>query len=147
VINQVSIAAKEGTAQVAEDAASISWHGVKSTQRHDLIHSSGDAWSASIAKTFLSRVNRAAVVITPLKFDALHSVDAWEAAHMLDVGDRVAVHRSRNGQVLDLTSSVDEIRHDISPFSWFVTITLAPGTQRTKYARWGTARWGIDTWG
>jgi len=146
VTNTVSIAAKGGTAQVAQDLESVSWNGVKTTQRHDLIHAAGDARSSSIAQTMLTRVTRESVVVTPLKFDALHSVEAWNAAHSLDVGDRVAVHRSRGGHRLDITAGIDEIRHDVTPYSWFTTITLSPGTQRSSYSRWSSARWGQDDW-
>jgi len=133
IVNHVSIAAKGGTAQVAEDTESVSWYGVKSTQRHDLVHNGGDTASAQIADVFLSRVTRQSVVITPLKFDALHSVEAWHAAHDLDVGDRVAVHRSRGGHRLDITAGIDSISHDITPASWYVTVSLSPGVQRPAY--------------
>lgn len=146
VINWVAIAAAGGTQEVASNQTSISFYGRRTTQRNDLIHAEGQAWSRQIAEVFLSRVTRQSVVISPLVFDALRSDAAWAAAHTLDVGDRVAVHRSADGNRLDVEASIDQIRHDITPVSWITTINLAPGTQRTAYTRWGTARWGIDKW-
>ena len=146
VINWVGIAAKGGTQEVASNGTSISMYGPRTTQRNDLIHAEGQAWSQSVAQTFLSRVNRQSVIISPLKFDALRDGPAWNAAHFLDVGDRVAVHRAADGYRLDVTASIDEIRHEINPRGWTVTIQLAPGTQRTAYTRWGIAHWGVDRW-
>lgn len=146
VVNWVAIAATGGTQEVAEDQASISLYGRRTTHRNDLIHAEGQTWSKTVADTFLSRVNRQAVIVTPLVFDALGSPAAWSAAHTLDVGDRVAVHRSADGHRLDITASIDQISHDITPTGWVVKIQLSPGTQRTAYSRWGTARWGIDKW-
>ena len=146
VINWIGIAAAGGTQEVVTDSTSIAWYGRRSTHRNDLIHAEGQSWSRHIAETFLSRVNRQSVVITPLVFNALQDLDSWEAAHSLDVVDRVAVHRSAGGDRLDITASIDQIQHQITPYSWSTTITLAPGTQRTAYSRWGVARWGQDSW-
>ena len=147
VINWVGIAAKDGTQEQAVDDFSYSFYGPKTTHRNDLIHAEGQTFSKEIAETFLSRVTRQSVVISPLVFDVLHSDVAWEAAHFLDIGDRVQVHRSADGNQLDVTAEIDFISHNIQPTSWTCTIQLAPGTQRTAYARWGTARWGLDTCG
>ena len=146
VINWVGIAAAGGTQQVATDGASVSFYGRRTTHRNDLIHAEGDGFSQHIADTFLSRVTRNAVVVSPLVFNALASEEAWAAAHSLDVGDRVAVHRSAAGERLDITAAIDQITHKITPYAWETTVQLAPGTQRTAYTRWGTARWGVDHW-
>ena len=146
VINWVGIAAAGGTQQVATDEASISYYGRRSTHRNDLVHAEGDGFSAEIAHTFLTRVTRNAVVVSPLVFDALASPEAWAAAHSLDVGDRVAVHRAAAGERLDITAAIDQISHRITPYAWETTVKLAPGTQRTAYPRWGSARWGVDHW-
>ena len=146
VINWVGIAAAGGSEQVATDSASVSFYGRRTTHRHDLVHAEGDAFSASIASTFLTRVTRNAVVVSPLVFDALASPEAWAAAHTLDVADRVAVHRSAAGERLDITAAIDQITHRITPYAWECTVKLAPGTQRTAYTRWGTGRWGVDKW-
>ena len=146
VINWIGIAAAGGTQEVVTDDTSIAWYGRRSTHRNDLIHNEGQSWSRHIAETFLSRVDRQSVVITPLVFNALQDLDSWEAAHSLDVVDRVAVHRSAGGDRLDITASIDQIQHQITPYSWQTTIQLAPGTQRTAYTRWGTAQWGVDAW-
>ena len=147
VVNWIGIAAKGGNQKFAVNEWSKSFYGVKSTHRNDLIHAEGDSWSQWIADQFLSRVNRTAVVVTPLVFDALRDAASWDAAHYLDIGDRVAVHRQIDGHHLDVTSTIDEIRHDITPTTWRVQIKLAPGTQRRSYPRWGRARWGRDKWG
>lgn len=146
VTNWVGIAATGGTQQIATDQQSISFYGRRSTKRTDLIHAEGDTFSAQIATTFLSRLTRNSVVVSPLTFNALGSATAWAAAHFLDVGDRVAVHRSAAGDRLDVTASIDQITHRITPTAWEVTVKLAPGTQRTAYSRWGTAKWGVDKW-
>jgi hypothetical protein len=146
VINWVGIAAAGGTQQVATDGASMSYYGRRATHRNDLVHAEGDTFSATIASTFLTRVTRNAVVVSPLTFDALASPAAWNAAHTLDVADRVAVHRSAAGERLDITAAIDQITHRITPSAWETTVKLAPGTQRTAYSRWGTAKWGVDHW-
>jgi hypothetical protein len=146
VINWIGIAAAGGTQQVATDAESVSWYGRRTTHRNDLIHAEGDAFSAQVAQTFLTRVTRSSVVVSPLVFNALATPEAWDAAHFLDIGDRVAVHRSASGERLDITASIDQITHQITPTSWQTTVQLAPGTQRTAYTRWGTAHWGHDNW-
>ena len=146
VTNWVAIAAKGGTEEISSDSASISWYGKRTTHRNDLIHADGQTWSKKIADIFLSRVTRQSVVISPLIFNALESAEAWDAAHFLEVGDRVAVHRSADGYRLDVNASIDQIKHDITPTGWQTTIQLAPGTQRTAYTRWGRAHWGIDKW-
>ena len=146
VINWVGIAAAGGTQQVASDSTSVSFYGRRSTHRNDLVHAEGDAFSATIAATFLTRVTRNAVVVSPLVFNPLASDAAWHAAHTLDVGDRVAVHRSAAGDRLDITAAIDQISHRITPYAWETTVKLAPGTQRTAYPRWGSAKWGVDHW-
>ena len=94
-------------------------------------------------------MNRQAVVISAAGVRRPpHPGGVEAAAHFLDIADRVRVHRSAGTRaMLDITASIDQIRHEITPTSWQVTIHLAPGTQRTYYARWGTARWGVDKWG
>jgi hypothetical protein len=146
VINTISVAAKDGTAQVATDSTSRAWYGAKTTQRHDLIHAAGDPWSLAVANLMLERVTRQSVVISPIVFDALRDDNAWRCAHALEPGHRVALHRTRDENRLDLTAAVDQVRHDITPAQWTVTVTLSPGTQRTSYSRWGHARWGHDVW-
>ena len=146
VTSWVGVAAKGGTQEVSFDSNSISWYGRRTTHRNDLIHAEGQAFSKKIADVFLARVTRQSVVISPLIFNALESEEAWDAAHFLQVGDRVAVHRSAGGNRLDVEASIDQITHDITPHARKTTIQLAPGTQRTAYTRWGKAHWGKDKW-
>lgn len=143
--NVVSVAHVGGTAQTVADQASINRHGVRSTQRTDLIHTT-DEWSTVVARFMLGRLANAAVVISPI--DGIPTDDdAWyQFAHLVDLGSRVRVLRSRWGQVLDVLATVDGIKHNITLDQWTITLACAPGVQTAGYSHWGAAVWGQSRW-
>jgi len=145
VKNVVSVARVGGTAQTVTDQASINRHGVRSTSRTDLIHTT-DAWSTTVARFMLDRLSNAAVSISPI--DGVPTDDdAWYAfAHRVDLGSRVQLLRARFGQVLNVVATVDGISHHITLDQWTVTLKCAPGTQVKGYSHWGTAIWGSSRW-
>lgn len=145
VKNVVSVAKVGGTAQTVTDQKSINRHGVRSTARTDLIHTT-DEWSTVVARFMLNRLANAAVVISPI--DGVPTDDdAWyDFAHLVDLGSRVRLLRSRWGQILDVLATVDGIKHNITLDQWTITLTCAPGVQTAGYSHWGAAVWGSSRW-
>jgi hypothetical protein len=145
VKNVVSVARVGGTSQTVADQASINRHGMRSTARTDLIHTT-DAWSTTIAQFMLRRLSNAAVVISPV--DGVPTDDdAWYAfAHAVDLGTRIRLVRNRFGQRLDVVATVDGITHTITLDQWTLTLKCSPGTQTKGYAHWGSAIWGTSRW-
>jgi hypothetical protein len=145
VKNVVSVARVGGTAQTVTDQASIDRHGVRSTQRTDLIHTTDD-WSLRVARFMLNRLANAAVSISPI--DGVPTDDdAWYAfAHAVDLGSRVELRRARFGQVLDVIATVDGITHTITLDQWTITLRCSPGQQVKGYSHWGAAVWGSSRW-
>jgi hypothetical protein len=145
VKNVVSVACTGGTAQTVRDAASITRHGQRSTQRLDLIHQ-GDAWSLTIARMMLDRLAGAELTISPV--DGVPTDDDlwWQLAHTLDIGSRVELTRTRWGQQLHVLATVDAINHQITLDQWTMTIRCSPGDQTQGFTRWDTAKWDSSYW-
>jgi hypothetical protein len=146
VKNMVAVAAAGGTAQSVSDPASIARHGVRSTQRFDLIHQGGDAYSVGLARGMLDRLAGAELAITPIDGVPTDDEVFYAAAHALDLGSRIELTRTRFGQVLHALATVDGIAHNITLDQWTMTIRCSPGPQTKGYSHWDAAVWDADYW-
>lgn len=146
VKNVVSVAAAGGTAQTVSDPASIARHGVRSTQRLDLIHSGGDAYSATIARAMLTRLAGADLIVSPIDGVPTDDPDWYAAAHVIELGSRIELTRYRFGQTLHVLATVDAVRHNITLDQWTMTIRCSPGTQTKGWTRWDAALWDASVW-
>ena len=145
VKNVVAVAYAGGTAVTVTDPASVARHGMRSTQRMDLIHQSA-AHSDRVARLMLARLAGAELTISPI--DGVPTDDdQWFAlGHTLDLGHRVELTRTRWGQVLHALATVDGIGHTISPDQWTMVIRCSPGVQQKGWTRWDAGRWDLEHW-
>jgi hypothetical protein len=146
VKNTVSVSAAGGTAQTVTDPASIARHGVRSTQRFDLIHQGGDSWSLAVARSMLDRLAGADLAISPIDMVPTDDDDAYAAAPALDLGSRIELTRYRFGQVLHQLATVDGISHSINLDQWTMTLRCSPGPQVAGWTHWDAATWDAAYW-
>lgn len=145
VKNVVSVARVGGTAQVVSDSTSIARHGVRSTQRHDLIHQ-GDEHSIRVARLMLDRLAGADLIVNPIDGVPTDDDDWFALGHALDLNQRIELTRTRWGEVLNVLATVDGIGHRITLDQWTMVIKCSPGVQTAGYTRWGSALWGSSYW-
>jgi hypothetical protein len=143
-VDTVGIGCAGGTMQTA-DRHDSPWRGRKTWSRTDLVHQ-GDEHSLKLANLILDRLANRVLKVSPLEFDALDSPAGWHAAHHLHPYDRVRITRRRQDQILDMTATVDQVAHRITPGSWTCTVTVSPGVQRFHFARWDEARFDHALW-
>jgi hypothetical protein len=143
-VDVVGIGCAGGTMQTVERRTSV-WRARKTWSRTDLIHQ-GDAHSRYLAGLILDRLANRVLKVSPIEFDALDTAAGWTVAHDLHPYDRVRITRRRHHQVLDLTATVDQVVHRITPDSWTCTVTVSPGAQRHDFARWDEAMFDRALW-
>ncbi|MFL6052572.1 MAG: hypothetical protein ACJ72W_06600 [Actinoallomurus sp.] len=145
VKNVVSVARVGGTSQTVSDPVSVSRHGARTTARTDLIHTT-DAWSTTIAQFMLARLSNAEVTLSPIDGVPTDDDDWYAFAHLVDLGSRVELVRSRWGETLEVLATVDGITHTITLDQWTLTLRCSPGEQTQGYSRWDSALWDRHPW-
>jgi hypothetical protein len=145
VKNVISVARVGGTSQTVTDPISVARHGARTTQRTDLIHTT-DTWSTTIAQFMLARLSNAEVTVSPLDGVPTDDDDWYHFAHLVDLGSRIALIRSRWGETLQVLATVDGLSHHITLDQWTLTLKCAPGEQTQGYSRWDSALWDQSPW-
>jgi hypothetical protein len=136
VYNDISIARVGGTAQTANDSASIEAHLTRTFIRTDLTHQT-DAASQHYANYILA-ANKDA----DLRFDAL-TIDAqadddrrWPVILGVEIGDRVTVRRRPpgGGDAIERDCYVEGIAHEIEPpMTWRTTLQLSDAAHQLGF--------------
>lgn len=151
VRNLVDIARAGGTARIAADNESQRRYGIRTMQRHDLIHEA-DPWSQTLANRVVAR---AAAGGTRVSSAELWLLDEPAAALVAAIQphDRVRVIQHGAVDVFAADSFLDAWRYDLTPLGadrevlWRCSLNLSPVADFVPAGRWDTALWDTDVWG
>jgi len=91
-------------------------------------------------------LSNAEVTISPLDGVPTDDDDWYHFAHLVDLGSRIALIRSRWGETLQVLATVDGLSHHITLDQWTLTLKCAPGEQVQGYSRWDSALWDQSPW-
>lgn len=151
VVNHAAIAAKGGTAHVADDVASQRRYQLRGFQRSDLIHAD-ESWSQTIADKIVRRLAAGGTRPDAVSITAHDDADAWALIN-LQWHDRVTFVMHDVGDVYAAECFIDHMQWTLTPAGYDriaalnVVLTLSPAVFFPSPGRWDTGLWDTDEWG
>lgn len=145
VRNQVDIARAGGTARIARDDVSARRYGIRTMQRHDLIHTD-DTWSQTLADRVVARAASGGTRVSAVEVWPTADAAAAKVA-ALRLHDQVRVVEHGRGDTFAADSYLDARTYDITPLGddrevlWRATLNLSPLVAFAPAGRWDGMNW------
>lgn len=152
VRNLADIAAAGGTAHIAVDDASTRRYGIRTMQRHDLIHTD-EAWSQTLADRIVARAGPGGTRVAAVEVWPTETSRAARTVAATRLHDRIRVVWHGAGDVFAVDSYLDAWTYDLVPLGvdreviWRAALNLSPVAEFVPAGRWDTAVWDTDVWG
>lgn len=129
IINEVSLTANNGQAQISTDSTSQTNYGIRTLSKSGLQNAS-DSDVATVAAAIITRYKTPSTRLAALAIHPLDDpTDLFPQVLGRELNDRITVHRTffaGGGSQFSLDVRIEGITHDITPFEWHTTWQLAP---------------------